>query len=225
MSASFTLKVLFPLLLFNFALEPALASDYSDGVDLFGKQKYREAAQLFEKAMQSKQIDANLCYYCAVSQQFSKNNARAKQMYQYVLSRFPGTQQATLAQKALDGYTKSAPRTSEASTAGDTTTDSVASAAKTGSNAPKTNFSSRETTGLIKIIKPLADRPAVDDSFAASVQEQLKNLPLPLIHLFREHGLKLCVTPTAIDYDPKMADKHPRGYENGRTFRNVPALW
>ena len=148
-----------------------------------------------------------------------KNRARARQLYEYVVQRFPQSREAQLSKSALRAFqSQSASRQQSVDT-------SLADGKTAAAELPRQNFASRDIRGLIKVVKAKEGREEVSAPFVEDVAGQLKNIPLALLHMFRDHGLKICVTPTAIDYDPHLATVQPRGYENGKTFRNVPAFY
>jgi clan AA aspartic protease (TIGR02281 family) len=82
---------------------PALSAnaDYVEGQKLFAAKNYRAAAAKFEAAMRATPRDANAIYYCALANQMSSNRARARQLYEYISSSFPGSQIAGMAATAL----------------------------------------------------------------------------------------------------------------------------
>jgi Calpain family cysteine protease len=74
--------------------------DAQTAFGLYNKKQYAAAAKLFE-AIISKQPSARYCYYAALSNQGNRQETRARQLYQYVVSRFPASTEAAYAKKAL----------------------------------------------------------------------------------------------------------------------------
>jgi len=111
------------------ALSPlaAPASDYNDGIALYKQKNYRAAAAKFEKAMAASPRDANLIYYCALSQQLSSNRSRARQLYEYIISNFSNSPVASMAQTGLSqlGGAPSAAGQSSAASGGTSTVTSA----------------------------------------------------------------------------------------------------
>jgi clan AA aspartic protease (TIGR02281 family) len=84
-----------------FTLPTAIASDYTDGMQLYKNKDYRGAAAKFEAAMRSQAGNPNVIYYCALSQQMANNRARARQLYEYLSANYPTSSVAPMAQSAL----------------------------------------------------------------------------------------------------------------------------
>lgn len=80
---------------------PAFASDYSLGVDLFAKKDYTNAALQFQKAQVSGENAANAAYYEALCYHYGKNIERAKILYQQVLRKYPQSEAARNSIKVL----------------------------------------------------------------------------------------------------------------------------
>lgn len=76
---------------------------YQKGLSLYEDQKYQEAVTEFELAVAYYDGNANSTYYLASSYDLSGNKDKAKEVYQTVISKFPGTQRATQAERALGG--------------------------------------------------------------------------------------------------------------------------
>ncbi len=97
---------------------PKTSASFNSGVALYTQKNYRQAAQMFEKAMLENPANADAVYYCALCHQQSNNLPRAKQLYEYISQRFPTSRVAPLAQTALGqlggGGASLAPNTSSA---------------------------------------------------------------------------------------------------------------
>lgn len=87
----------------------AANADYAEGQKLYAARNYRGAAARFEAAMRANPRDGNAIYYCALAHQMSSNRARARQLYEYISSSFPGTQLAGMASTALGQLGGAAP--------------------------------------------------------------------------------------------------------------------
>jgi clan AA aspartic protease (TIGR02281 family) len=79
----------------------AAGSDMADGMSLYSQKNYRAATLKFESAMKTNAANANVVYYCALANQMSNNRARARQLYEYIGSSFPGSKYAAMASSAL----------------------------------------------------------------------------------------------------------------------------
>lgn len=85
----------------SFGAVYAASADYTDGQKLFAQKNYKAAAAKFEAAMKATPRDANTIYYCALANQMCSNRARARQLYEYIVSGFGGSQVANMASSAL----------------------------------------------------------------------------------------------------------------------------
>lgn len=74
---------------------------YNEGVKLYSGKNYRAAAAQFETAMKTSPNNPDVIYYCALCHQLSNNRVRAKQLFEFLVSRFPTSRVAPSAQTAL----------------------------------------------------------------------------------------------------------------------------
>lgn len=91
-SAAFSFSVLFSA--------PGFAADYAEGLELYKAKNYKGASLKFEAAMRTNPRD-EIVYYCALSNQLANNRARARQLYEYLNSSFPGSRYQSMATSAL----------------------------------------------------------------------------------------------------------------------------
>src|SRR5262245_2129511 len=77
------------------------ASDAQDVMKFYNQHNYAAAADAFERASKTIRPDANTCYYAALAYRQINKETRARQLFQYIVTSFPGTQQAQYAQQAL----------------------------------------------------------------------------------------------------------------------------
>lgn len=93
----FLIAAIAGFLALSFSASHVFASDYSDGLAYFKAKDYRNAAARFEAAMRGGGANPTLIYYCALSNQLSNNHSRARQLYEYIMTSFPGSSTAALA--------------------------------------------------------------------------------------------------------------------------------
>lgn len=90
------------ILLASLVVPAAIAdASYNEGVKLYTARNYRAAAAKFEAAMATMPNSPEAIYYCALCQQLSNNRTRARQLFEYLLQRFPQSRVAPSAQTAL----------------------------------------------------------------------------------------------------------------------------
>ena len=87
----------------SWSLNSGAATDpaYTEGVKLYSSKNYREAAVQFEAAMKTNPNSPDVIYYCALCHQLSNNRTRAKQLFEFILSRFPTSRVAMSAATGL----------------------------------------------------------------------------------------------------------------------------
>lgn len=100
---------------------------YDRGVSLYNQKNYRAAAQEFEKAIKESPDNPNAVYYCALCAQLSNNRARARQLFEYLLQRFPQSRVAPMAQSALNQLSSLSQTSSSASSASSSSSSSSTS--------------------------------------------------------------------------------------------------
>lgn len=136
-------------LLFSFGGALAASPDYAEGQKLFAQKNYRAAAAKFESAMKATPRDANTIYYCALASQMSSNRARARQLYEYLTSGFPGTQIATMASTALGQLGGAAP--ASGSTGGSASSGSSSAPSQPVAGAGRTQSYTIQCTDEFKV--------------------------------------------------------------------------
>lgn len=75
---------------------------YQKGLALYDDKKYQDAVTEFELAVGYYDGNANSNYYLGSAYDLSGNKEQAKEAYQRVISKFPGSQRATQAERALN---------------------------------------------------------------------------------------------------------------------------
>ena len=76
---------------------------YQKGLAAYEEQRYDEAVTELELAVSYYDGNANSMYYLGSSYDLSGNKEKAKEVYQNVINKFPGTQRAEQAERALGG--------------------------------------------------------------------------------------------------------------------------
>lgn len=76
---------------------------YAKGLAAYEDQNYEEAVTEFELAVSYYDGNANSTYYLGSAYDLSGNKEKAKEVYQIVINKFPGTQRASQAERALSG--------------------------------------------------------------------------------------------------------------------------
>jgi len=84
---------------------------------------------------------------------------------------------------------------------------------------------SRDGSDLISVVRNQGNHPAVSQLEIAQVKSALESFPPQFLDLLRANKAKVQLTPTMIDLFPNLKNTKPRGYEEGRTYKNCPALF
>jgi hypothetical protein len=144
------------------------------------------------------------CYY-STKQVFS-----AKQYYSWIATNYPLSSEAQQANSML----------ARISPAG--STDSASTTSATTSSA----FDGKvDVDKMIRVVKPQADHPGCSDEFINQIKTELKGFPKKLLAFAAANDCVICVTPSLIDRNPELRNSKPRGYEDGLTYKNTPAMF
>src|SRR5262249_46305795 len=73
---------------------------------LYEQHQHTASADRFDRALKQWQ-DARILYYAALANRAASREARARQLFQYLVANHPQTQEAAYAQKALEASTTS----------------------------------------------------------------------------------------------------------------------
>lgn len=76
------------------------SAEVQTAFNLYKQQRYAEAATSFENLIR-RQPTASYCYYAALAHQASHKTLRAQQLFQYIVTTFPNSQEAAYAKSAL----------------------------------------------------------------------------------------------------------------------------
>jgi hypothetical protein len=68
-------------------------------------------------------------------------------------------------------------------------------------------------------------RPEVSENFVQRMRSVLQAYPPNLIRLLYSKGCKICLAPSVIDFDMRLQNTRPSGYDEGKTFKDCPAMF
>ena len=200
----------------------AANAPFDKGVALYKQRKYEEAAKCFSDAAANGQ-NPSAYYYQANCQCALGHRQEAVKLYQYIISRFPTTNEAYYAKSALKQIDSSNPRSSQAPTS--------ASPPESTTNAPTSNVSSAKLSKeqligkLLKVNRSQGNRPDVSAALINEVKDTLTHCSTGLLALLVAKHCIICLTPSTIDQDPRMQNTKPSGYEEGTTYKNCPGFF
>ncbi len=93
--------------------------DADKALQLYNQQAYADSASAFDQVLSGPKINRTLCYYAALANWQCRRTARANQLFNYLISDFPGSQEAIYAQKMLSSQSKAKSTQQSASEDGD----------------------------------------------------------------------------------------------------------
>ena len=79
----------------------ATSSDLAKAVQLYNQKAYGPATDAFERLLSTSTPEPNLYYYAALANLGIRQEARAKQLFQYIVTNFPRSVQASYSRTAL----------------------------------------------------------------------------------------------------------------------------
>jgi hypothetical protein len=204
----------------------ALAADrsYADqGIELYNQRNYRGAAQLLGLAVETERDNAAAFYYMGNCTYALGQRDTAVKYYWYVIHHFSSTKEAYYSRDVLrridPDYSKNS-AISFATRARRTGAKPLTIGLATGSGSKQELID-----GLMQVLKSQGNRPNVSERLIASAKAALSHYPTPLLALLVQRGIKICLTPTTIDQDPRSQNTKPRGYEEGTTYKNCPGFF
>ena len=226
--ATFTHSVLAALVCFYFAGRASAegSSDLDQGIQLYNQRNYQAAAQLLNRAASAERNNPSVYYYSANCAYAMGKRATAIKFYWFVAHRFSTSKEAYYSRNVLKqidpDYSKNSALAYASRTPAVDTKPRMVSAAEFskmgGSNL-------KQVDDLIQVLKSQGNRPEVSEQLISSAKAALLCYPPPLLSLLQQRGIKICLTPTTIDQDPRNQNTKPRGYEEGSTYKNCPGFF
>jgi len=68
-------------------------------------------------------------------------------------------------------------------------------------------------------------RPQVSENFVERMRSVLQAYPPNLLRLLYSKGCRICLAPSVIDFDMRLQNTRPSGYDEGQTFKDCPAMF
>jgi hypothetical protein len=193
----------------------AQSADFKSGMTAYGAKNFKEAVRCFGKVVTAEPRNISAVYYLANSYYSLGQQTAALNYFRWLSENYPNTGEGRGAKSIL------ARLGAQASARGESIAAEKAAAAFARAQ------SSPRASGELQVIVVgnLADHPPVQDKFLAKVKTCLGGIPPKVVAFLASQGCKVYVTPNMIDKEPELLNTRPRGYEDGRTYKNVPALF
>jgi tetratricopeptide (TPR) repeat protein len=231
------------MFLANVSLTPfatAQTTDFEKATKLYAQKQYKPAFALFSAIYAADHKNLTALFYCANCQLAAGQKADAIKAYTSIVAASPGSAAGIAAKSALQSVDASSSATSLAISNNVVTQMQTASIGKAAAinraNAAPGEIKSthkilsgdaktQEIEEIVQTVRAQADHPNISESFVSEAKQALTEYPTPLLHLLAKKGIHIKLTPTMIDNDPSLAYQQPRGYEDGKTFKNCPGLF
>ena len=197
------------LAIFAWAQVCDASETFKTGITQYNSRQYGPAAKTFAAVLKAEPRNAAAAYYMANSYYQMGQAKSAMQYYQWITQAFPGSREAAGAAAVLkrSGVTASAAETSA------------------GEGGGKTETSGDSGEIQVVVVKALGDHPQCTPAFINEVKAAVKSFPPKVIALAARNDCKIYVSPTMIDKYPELKNSRPQRYEQGRSYKNCPALF
>jgi tetratricopeptide (TPR) repeat protein len=182
-------------------------------INLYNQKQYNQAVAAFLKLTQSQPRNTTAALYLGHCYYALGRATSAAQYYRWIADNFPASAEAASAKQMLSRLGGDATSTA-------TVTDKSGASSRAAGAAGEANVNS-----MISVVKPLGSHPACTPEFIKNVKESVEKFPKGLLKYMQQQGCKICITPSLIDRNPELRNTRPRGYEDGNTYKNTPAMF
>lgn len=216
----------------GFAAE-AVNPKYTAGVAAFNGKNFRAAVSAFGEVVRAEPRNLSAVYYLAMSYFSLGQISAAVGYFNWLAENYPGTIEGRRARSLIERLGAQAAVRGEKlgsrpSGSGGRSVSAPPAVAR-GDAAPKPVTSAPPSQisaeSMIVMVKSIDDHPAVEESTVEAVKEALRGVQHNVLAFLYNHKVRVHIAATALDEDPTLAETQPRGYEEGATFRNVPAFF
>jgi len=204
--------------LFSGCAAYAASPDYTSGVTAYGAKNFREAIRLFGNVVRAEPRNITAVYYLANSYYSLGQQTAALNYFKWLAQNYPQTNEGRSAQTILDRLgAQSMARNDAISREVDARMAAVSGGGHERGDA--------DIDEMIVTVKNLADHPALSKDCISTVKSSLQSVPPNVVAFLQAKGCHIYITPTMIDKEPGLLNSQPRGYEQGKTYKNVPACF
>jgi hypothetical protein len=199
---------------------------FAAGVTAYGGKHFREAVNCFSEVLRTEPRNVSAAYYLAMSYYSLGQLTAALGYFRWIADNFSFTTEGAQSKSILvrleaQGITRS----------GAVPTPSVAVGAPKRSDASGELSRSPESGAavdaetMVVVVRNLADHPPVEKSTVEGIKDTLRAMPPGVLWVLTKQNCHVRVTPTSIDQEPNLRYRHPGGYEEGKTYTNVPGFF
>jgi tetratricopeptide (TPR) repeat protein len=211
----------------GFTCAPLNAADnaYLDqGIALYQQKNYRAAVVCFNQAIAADRNNASPYFYLANCAYALGDRKSAIKIHWFVAHHFPSAKEAYSSRDILRTLDPDYSRNSTIPTASTTPTMATRSAAAAPGGLSEASNQSL-VDDLLVVVRSQGNRPNVSPKLVEATKQALYCYPPSLLTLLSKRRIKICLTPSTVDQDPRMQNTQPHGYEEGTTYKNCPGFF
>lgn len=201
----------------------AANKDFDQGVELYKQKHYAQAVESFKNAVNIDNNNPSAYYYLANCAYALGKRPEAIELYWGIVHKFGTTREAYYSRDFLKRIDPSYGKHSTSLPASPGPSTQSKSAATDNSSA--TTDKEKLIKDLLVVVRSQGNRPDVSQDLIGRVKQTLATYPAELLELLEARDIKIHLTPTTIDEDPRMQNTTPRGYEEGTSYKNCPGFF
>jgi hypothetical protein len=202
---------------------------FDAAIALYTGHQYQAAATSLQKIMQADPQNKDAVLYLAHCYYALGKYGPAKNYYSWLSKNFPHTPQgrdAALMEARVPGASAQAEL-------GSTSAGGSVSGKSSGTGAVGPSTSSKrggavekfDMAKMVRVVQPAMNHPGCTPEFVEMLKNGMKQCPERVLALCAAKGCTICITPTLVDRNPELRNTRPRGYEDGHTYKNTPAMF
>jgi hypothetical protein len=219
----------------------AVNPKYTAGVAAYNAKNFRAAAAAFADVVRAEPRNVSAAYYLGMSYFSLGQITAALGYFRWLADNYPATIEGRRAKSLIQRLGAQAAERGETLGSRPSGSGGTTGGARTAVSVPRpdrrasddepeivvTNAAPSQISAesMIVMVKSRDDHPLVDETSVEIVKSALRGIPRNVLTYLYNRQVRVHVTATALDEDPRLAETQPRGYEQGSTFRNVPAFF
>ncbi|MCA9802743.1 MAG: hypothetical protein KC777_12300 [Cyanobacteria bacterium HKST-UBA02] len=192
---------------------------YSQAMALYKAKRYDQAARLFERAWQADDSNPKAAYFAGYCAYLSGRRPESCRILWQLVDRHGDSPEAGAARKMLSQTDPAGAYRKARGASPVVSKTSVSSSTAQSSETPK-----QLVDAIVTVHKPTGKFPAVTPTFVASIKDMLMALPESVLRTLRDKRGKVSIRPSVIEMDYRIQNTRPRGWTDGSSWANSPAL-
>lgn len=195
--------------------------DFQAAVQLYNARQYGQALAAFQKISSRDQRNTTAALYLGNCYYALRQTQNAASYYRWIAQNYPLSAEAPTALDMLSRMGMSIPKPGSPTQPAH---QSDSSSHDTGESIDEAT-SNVDVKSMISVVRPQGTHPGCTPAFIEEVTSALDQFPKGLMHYMFVHGCRICITPSLIDRNPELRNTRPRGYDQGDTYKNTPAMF